>query len=342
MIFLLRLLAISLFRPRKGIREIAIENLALRQQLAVYHQKKKKLRISRSTRLFWMLLTKVSQNWKDTLVIVKPETVIKWHRQGFKAFWRWKSRRRKPGRPRIDPEIRALIRQMTLENPTWGAPQIHGQLLKLGYDVCQSTVENYMPKRRKPPSQTWRTFLKNHAADIVACDLFVVPTVTFRLMFVFILLDHDRRLIVHCNVTSSPSAAWTAQQIVNAFPEDTAPRFLLRDRDGIYGCEFQTRVENIGIDQVVIAPRSPWQNPYVERVIGSVRRECLDHCIVLDERHLHRLVAEYVRHYNRTRTHLSLDKDCPVHREVERQLKGPVKSEPVLGGLHHRYYREAA
>ncbi len=169
-----------------------------------------------------------------------------------------------------------------------------------------------------------------------------MPTVAFRLLFVFVMLDHDRRCIVHYNVTSSPSAEWTGQQVVNAFPEKTAPRFLLRDRDSIYGGAFQTRIENMGIEQVVIAPRSPWQNPYVERVIGSIRRECLDHCIVLGERHLHRLVAQYVRHYNRSRTHLGLGKDCPVHREVESPANGPVKSEPVLGGLHHRYYREAA
>ena len=231
---------------------------------------------------------------------------------------------------------------MASENPTWGAPQIHGQLLKLGYEACQSTVENYLPRTRKPPSQTWRTFLKNHAAEIVACDFFVVPTVAFHLLFVFILLDHDRRRILHFNVTSSPSAEWTSQQVVNAFPEDTAPRFLLRDRDSIYGGKFQTRVENMGIEQVVIAPKSPWQNPYVEGVIGSFRRECLNHCIVLGERHLYRLVAQYARHYNRNRTHLSLEKDCPIHRAVEPPAKGPVQSEPVLGGLHHRYYREAA
>ncbi len=342
MIFLLRLLAISLFRPRKGLRDLAIENLALRQRLAVYHQKKKKPKIFVSAKLFWVVLSKMSGRWKDALVIVKPGTVIKWHRQGFKTFWRWKSRRRKPGRPRIHPETRAMIRQMAVENPGWGAPQIHGQLLKLGYDISQSTVENYMPSRRKPPSQTWRTFLKNHAREIVACDFFIMPTVAFRVLFVFILLDHDRRRILPFNVTSSPSAAWTAQQVVNAFPEDTAPRFLLRDRDGVYGGGFLTRVENMGIEQVVTAPKSPWQNPYVERVIGSIRRECLDYCIVLGERHLHCLVAEYARHYNRTRTHLSLDKDCPVHRDVEQQSTGAVKSEPVLGGLHHRYYREAA
>jgi len=273
MIFLLKLLVISLFSPRKRLRDLTIENLALRQQLAVYQQNQKKPRISNGTRMFWIVLSKISRDWKDVLVIVKPATVVKWHRKGFKLFWRWKSRHRKPGRPRINVKLRLLIRQMALENPTWGAPQIHGQLLKLGYVLCQTTVENYMPIRPKPPSQTWRTFLKNHAVDIVASDFFVVPNVTFCLLFVFILLDHDRRRIVHFNVTSSPSAAWTAQQIVNAFPEDTAPRFLLRDRDSIYGSAFQQRVENMGIEQVVIAPRSPWQNPYVERVIGSIRRE---------------------------------------------------------------------
>ncbi|MCP4607429.1 MAG: transposase [Planctomycetes bacterium] len=332
----------SLFFPHKAVRKMAFENIALRQQLSVFHQKKQRPILSNFDRLFWIVLSKLSLAWKDTLIIVEPETVIKWHRKGFKLFWRWKSRHRKPGRPKIDKELRQLIRQMAAENKTWGAPQIHGQLLKLGYDICQTTVENYMPKRRKPPSQNWRTFLTNHAKDIVACDFFVVPTVSFHLLFVFIVLSHDRRRIVHFNVTSSRSAIWTGQQIINAFPYGRVTRFILRDRDSIYGREFKRRVKNIGIEEVITAYKSPWQNPYAERVIGSIRRDCLNHCIVLGERHLHRLVSEYVDYYNKSRTHLGLNKDCPITRDIDPPENGPIKSKPVLGGLHHRYYREAA
>ena len=221
---------------------LAIENLALRQQLAVYKQRVKRPRLRPRDRVFWVWLSRFWSNWQSALVIVQPETVVRWHRQGFKLYWCWKSRRRKLGRPPIEREIRDLIRRMSRENLTWGAPRIVSELALLGHSVAQQTVAKYMVRNRKPPSQTWRTFLDNHVPDIAACDFFTVPTATFRVLYVFIVLRHARRQVVHFNVTTNPSAEWTAQQIVNAFPYEEAPRFLLRDRDGIYGNYFQMRV----------------------------------------------------------------------------------------------------
>jgi transposase InsO family protein len=227
---------------------------------------------------------------------------------------------------------------MALANPLWGAPRIHGELLKLGLDISQRTVARLMPRRPKPPSQTWRTFLQNHLADLVSVDFFVVPTATFRVLYVFVVLLHRRRQVMHFNVTDSPTAAWTAQQIVEAFPDDSAPRYLLRDRDSIYGGEFRRR----GIGEVVTAPRSPWQNPYAERVIGTIRRELLDHVIVLNEEHLRRRLQSYLRYYHGSRTHLALEKDAPEPRAVEPPERGRVVALPHVGGLHHRYVRRAA
>jgi transposase InsO family protein len=231
---------------------------------------------------------------------------------------------------------------MSSTNPTWGAPRIHGELLKLGIDIHQSTISTYMVRPPRPPSQTWRTFLANHAKDIASIDFFTVPSATFRVLYVFFVLDNARRRIIHFNVTESPTAAWTGQQIVEAFPWETAPRYLLRDRDGKYGEDFARRVTALDIEQVLTSPHSPWQNPYVERVIGSIRRECLDHVIVFDERHLRRILREYIDYYHRDRTHLGLGKDCPESRDVEPPEVGPIRSRAILGGLHHRYYRDAA
>ncbi len=283
----------------------AVENLALRQQVAVFKQSVKRPKLRPRHRVFWVVLSRLWPNWRSVLAIVQPETVIKWHRKGFKRFWRWKSRKRKPGRPPIEREIRDLIRHMSRENPTWGAPRIVSELALLGHEVAEQTVAKYMVRTRKPPSQTWRTFLDNHVPDIAACDFFTVPTVTFRVLYVFIVLRHDRRQIVHFNITTNPYAEWTAQQIINAFPHEEAPRFLIRDRDDIYGAYFTERVEGLGIEEVPTAPRSPWQNPYCERVIGSIRRECLDHVIVLNERHLHRILTDYLDYYHNSRPHLA-------------------------------------
>ena len=272
---------------------------------------------------------------------MQPDTVVRWHKQGFKLYWRWKSKPKKIGRPQVWREIRDLVRQMCQENPTWGAPRIHSELQLLGYVVSETSVENYMIRDRKPPSQTWRTFLDNHLQDIVAIDFFTVPTATFRILFAFVVLKHDRRKVIHFNVTEYPTAEWTAQQIVEVFPEDTPPRFLIRDRDGIYGKYFQQRVANIGIEEVITAPISPWQNPYVERLIGSIRRECLNYMIVLNERHLRRILSSYFEYYHNSRTHLSLDRNSPIEREVEPPELGRVIAIPQVGGLHHRYRRAA-
>lgn len=231
---------------------------------------------------------------------------------------------------------------MSRENPLWGAPRIQAELRLLGYELAESTVALYMDCRSKPPSPTWKTFLANHAKEIAAIDFFVAPTATFRLLYCFVVLSIDRRRVVHFNVTGNPSAAWTAQQIVDAFPFDSALRFLMRDRDGIYGEVFQKHVRNLGIEEVVSAPRSPWQNPYVERLIGTIRRELLDHVIVLNEAHLKRLLSGYLEYYHQSRMHQSLDGNAPIPREVEPPNLGSVIAVPQVGGLHHCYTRVAA
>ena len=319
--------------------DLAIENLALRQQLNVLRRSVKRVRLRKRDRVFWAVLSRIWNDWPSSLIIVKPETVIRWHRRGFRLYWRWKSRR--GGRPRKEAEIRMLIRRMSRQNPTWGAPRIQSELQLLGYEVAESTVARYMVRRRKPPSQTWRSFLKNHIGQIAAVDFFTVPTVTFRVLFCFIVLSHDRRRVIHFNVTEHPTAKWTAQQIVEAFPYDTAPRYILRDRDSIYGEYFRRRIKHMGIKEAVTAYRSPWQNAYVERVIGSIRRECLDHVIVFNEDHLRRILADYFEYYNRNRTHLSLERNSPIPREVEPPGIGNVVAIPYVGGLHHRYTRAA-
>jgi len=320
---------------------LAVENLALRQQVAVYQHTVKRPTLRARDRIFWVWLSRLWSNWRSALAIVQPETVIKWHRQGFKLYWRWKSRSRKPGRPPVQREVRELIRRMSRENPLWGAPRILSELLLLGYHAAERTVAKYMVRTRKPPSQTWRTFLANHVPEIAACDFFTVPTVTFRVLYVFIVLRHDRRRVVHFNVTDHPYAEWAAQQIIDAFPYEEAPRFLLRDRDGIYGDYFKKRVEGMGIEEVLIAPRAPWQNPFCERLVGSIRRECLDHTIVLNEDHLRRILKSYFQYYHDARAHLSLERNSPIPRGVEPAARGKVISLPQVGGLHHRYARAA-
>jgi len=299
----------------------------------------KRARLRASDRAFWVLLCRLWKRWREALLVIRPETVIRWHRAGFRRYWAWKSR---PGRPAIDSEVRALVQRVALANLSWGAPRIHGDLLKLGITISQRAVGRLMPRRRKPPSQSWRTFLENHLKSLVSLDFFTVPTATFRVLFVLVVRAHDRRRVVHFNVMANPSATWTAQQMVEAFPWDTAPRYLLRDRDGIYGDSFRWRIRGMGITEVLTAPRSPWQNPYAERLIGSIRRECLDHVIVLGERHLRRILSSYFRYYHRSRCHLSLDKDCPDPRAVQPPELGQVVELPEVGGLHHRYERRAA
>jgi putative transposase len=321
--------------------DLILENLALRQQLTVQQRTIKRPKLKRKDRIFWAWLSRIWPQWKSALIVVKPETVIKWHRQGFKLYWRWKSRSKKVGRPKVKKEIRDLIRQMSRENPTWGAPRIQAELKLLGFEIADSTVAKYMIRQKKPPSQTWRSFLKNHVKQIAAIDFFTVPTVRFQILYCFIVLRHHRRRIVHFNVTANPNARWTAHQLTEAFPYDEAPKYLIRDRDGIYGNFFQQRVKKMGIREVLIAPKSPWQNPYCERVIGSIRRECLDHFIILSENHLCCILKDYMDYYNNCRTHLSLDRNSPSLRDIEPPSKGKVISIPKVGGLHHVYKRVA-
>ena len=269
---------------------LQLEVLALQHQLRVLERAQPpRLRLTPVDRLLWVWLSRAWSQWRTALRIVKPETVIAWHRRGFRLFWAWKSRHTS-GRPTVPQEVRTLIRTMSAANPLWGAPRIHGELLKLGVTVSQSTVATYMTRSRPRPSQTWRTFLTNHAQQLVAADFFVVPTATCRLLFVLVLLAHDRRRVVHVAVTEHPTAAWTAQQFRDAFPWDELPRYLLRDRDHAFD-----HVKTIGIQEVLTAPGSPWQNAYVERFIGSVRRECLDHVIVLTAAGLRRVLQRVRR-----------------------------------------------
>jgi transposase InsO family protein len=328
----------AVFTTRAGLM---VENLALRHQINVLRRRTRQPKLQRQDRIFWLWLARTWNGWRDTLVLVRPETVIRWHRKGFKYYWTWKSRR-KGGRPAVSREVRDLIRRMSRANPLWGAPRIHGELLKLGIDVSQPTVAKYMLRHRKPPSPTWRAFLNNHVKDLVSIDFFTVSTINFRILFVFLILSHNRRRIIHFNVTAHPSAAWTGRQIIQAFPWDTAPRYMIRDRDGVYGNDFTRCAQALGIKQVLTARRSPWQKPHVERVIGSIRRECLDHVIVFNENHLRRVLRRYVGYYHRSRTHLSLQKDSPESRPVEPPENGKVVEYPEVGGLHHRYARRAA
>ncbi len=339
--FLLRLLWAVVRGVSTRRADLVAENLALRQQLIVLHRKTKRPRLRMKDRIFWLWLAQSWDGWRESLLVVKPATVVRWHRQGFRYYWTWKSRR-KGGRPAVAPEVRDLIRRMSRANPLWGAPRIHGELLKLGIDLSQATVAKYMIRHWKPPSPSWRAFLDNHLKDLVSIDFFTVPTVTFRILFVFLVLSHDRRRIVLFNVTEHPSADWTGRQLIEAFPWNTAPRYLIRDRDGIYGHDFTRRVNALGIEQVLIAPRSPWQNSYVERVIGSIRRECLDHVMVFNESHLRRVLRSYLRYYHASRTHVSLGKDAPEPRAVQPPELGKIVEFPEVGGLHHRYARRAA
>jgi transposase InsO family protein len=319
-----------------------LENLALRHQLGVLQRSVKRPRLTSPDRLLWAWLCEIWTDWRSALVIVKPQTVIAWHRKGFRLFWTWKIRRGKPGRPAVPKEVLDLIRRLCLDNALWSAARVHGELLKLGIDIGETSVSKYMVHRRRPPSQTWRTFLENHVKTMVSVDFFTVPTVRLQVLYVFLVLAHDRRRIVHFNVTAHPTAEWTAQQLREAFPFDQVPRYLLRDRDGIFGREFRKDVNAMGIQEVLSAPRSPWQRAYVERVIGSIRRECLDHMIVFGEASLYQHVQRFLDYYHESRTHLSLAKDAPKARPVQGPEVGRIVAIPQLGGLHHRYERRAA
>src|SRR5437016_4538633 len=321
--------------PFKSKSRLEAENAALRHQLIVLQRRVSgRVQLTNGDRLFLVMLYRWFPSILKAITIIRPETLVRWHRAGFRRYWRWKSRC-PGGRPQIDAGLRALIRQMSADNPLWGAPRIHGELLKLGFSVAQSTVAKYMVKRCGPPSQGWLTFLRNHAPDIAAMDLFVVPTIGFRMLYGFVIVRLDRRDIIWINVTTNPTAEWVARQITEAFPWDGAPGYMIRDRDQIYGAAVTRRLRAMGIRDKPIAPASPWQNGIGERLIGSIRRECLDHIVVLGEEHLRRVLKFYADYYNGVRTHRSLNKDAPVSRPVQRS--GVITSHAILGGLHHQY-----
>src|SRR5712692_4176505 len=323
--------------PFKSKSRLEAENAALRHQLIVLRRNVRgRAQLSNNDRWFFVQLYRWFPSILEVVTILRPETLVRWHRDGFRRYWRWKSRSR-GGRPQIETELRALIRQMSVENLLWGAPRIHGELLKLGFEIAQSSVAKYMVKRCGPPSQGWRTFLRNHTPDIAAMDFFVVPSLGFRLLYGFVIIRLDRRDLVWINVTTNPTAEWVARQFTEAFPWDEAPRYLIRDRDQVYGAAVRNRLRAMGIRDKPIAPGSPWQNGFAERLIGSIRRECNDHLVVLGEAHLRRILTKYAVYYNELRTHRSLNKDAPIHRAI--QHVGRIVSAPVLGGLHHHYCR---
>ena len=337
MIALLCFVMAALAAPFKLKSRLEAENAALRHQLIVLRRKLPgRVRLTNNDRWFFIQLYRWFPSILTALTIIQPDTLVHWHRAGFRRYWRWKSRSR-GGRPQIETGLRALIRWMSVENPLWGAPRIHGELLKLGFEVAQSSVAKYMIKRRGPPSQGWRTFLHNHAPDIAAKDLFVVPTIGFDLLYAFLIVRLGRRDLVWINVTTNPTAEWIARQLTEAFPWDEAPRHLIRDRDRIYGSIVTRRMRAMGIRDKPTAPASSWQNGFAERLIGSIRRECVDHIVVLGEAHLRRILRSYARYYNDIRTHRSLDKDAPVSRSI--QWTGTINSLAILGGLHHHYVR---
>jgi transposase InsO family protein len=323
----------SLFKSRA---ELEAEILVLRQQINVLRRRTPmRPRLNNTDRFLFVWLYRWFPSVLGAFAIVRPETIIRWHRAGFRAYWCGRSRNR-VGRPTISAELRTLIGEMSGANPLWGAPRIHGELLKLGFDVAQSTVARYMCRRSWPPSQGWRTFLSNHADGIAAVDLFVLPTIAFQILYCLVILRHGRRLLASFDVTANPTAKWISRQITEAFPWDYAPRYLIRDRDTSYGPIFARRLRAMGIRDRPIAPRSPWQNAYVERLIGSIRRECLDHTIVFGEAHCAGSWA-HMPPTTMSWTHRSLNKDAPFHRAIQRL--GAITSQPVLGGLHHQNCR---
>jgi len=328
-------LVASLFKSKSRLEA---ENAALRQQLIVLRRKAHgRVRLSRGDRLFFVQLYRWFPSILKVITIVRPETLVRWHRAGFRRYWRWKSRS-PGGRPPIGAELRALIRCMSLENPLWGAPRIHGELLKLGFAVAQSSVAKYMARRSSDPSgQSWATFVRNHAPQIAAMDLFVAPTIGFDLLYALIIVQPDRRELVWVNVTAHPTAEWIARQITEAFPWNEAPRYLIRDRDRTYGSVVRRRLRAMGIRDKPISAGSPWQNCFAERLIGSIRRECVDHLVVFGEQHLRRVLRSYALYYNEARTHRSLNKDAPLSRPV--QSTGRIVSHALVGGLHHQYVR---
>jgi putative transposase len=325
-----------------GHEAIALENAALRLQLAAFQRKRKRPVLTSFDRVFWITLRHLWSGWRRPLSYIRADTVVRWHRERFRRFWARLSRvnRRRRGRPAMPVEIRRLIERMIVSNPLWRAPRIHGELKMLGVAISERTVSRILRRFRRPPSQTWKTFLHNHLGQMVSIDFFTVPTITMKVLFVFVVLEHRRRQVLHFNVSEHPTAAWTSQQIVEAFAERDVPRYIIRDRDGVYGNEVRLRIASLQMEEVLTSPQSPWQNPYAERLIGSIRRDCLNHFVILNVRHLKSTLASYFAYYHGSRTHLGLDKQCPIPRTVS--SIGKIIEIPQLGGLHHRYERIAA
>jgi putative transposase len=335
----------SLTRLLSSRRALLLENLALRQQLAVLKARRRQPRLSVPDKLFWVLARRLWRDWKHSLIIVTPETVVRWHRAGFRLYWTWLSRHRaRIGRKQTTKELRALIFQMVAENPTWGAPRIHGELQMLGFDVSERTVSRWV--RRAPknpePAKRWMTFLNNHRELIAGMDFFTVPTLTFGVLYCFFVIAHGRRRILQLNVTRNPTGRWVVQQLREAFPYDSARRYLIFDRDAKFSLDVVAAVRALGSTPTRTSFRSPWQNGVAERWVGSCRRDLLDHIIVRDERHLKRLLSEYVRYYHQDRTHLGLNKETPAGRAVAKGARAClIQCSARVGGLHHRYDRVA-
>ena len=325
---------LDLFKSRCRLEA---ENLFLRHQLSVaLRRAPPRLRLRGGDRALLVWMTRLWPSLLGVAKVAQPETILRWHRAGFRAFWRWRSQKR-AGRPKINRSLRDLIQRMSKENPQWGASRIHGELLMLGFEVAQSTVSIYMLRGGRPPSQSWKIFLRNHAQAIAAIDLCVVPTLTFERLFAFLVLGHGRRQLLWFEVTRHPTAEWLARQITEAFPWTSAPAYLVRDNDRAYGHVFTSRVRAMGIRDRPISPGSPWQNGYAERLIGTVRRECLDRMLIFGEQHLRRILSAYAAYYNQSRTHLALQKDAPLHRAVQRS--DVIVAIPILARLHHQYVR---
>jgi len=327
--------------------DLALEILALRQQVAVLKRKRPRPKLNRMDRLFWTALRSFWSRWVEALLIVKPETVVGWHRAGFRLYWRWRSRGRGSGRAKITPEIQELIQRMAKENPTWGAPKIHGELLKLGFKVSERSVSRYIRaiQRRGDPGRRWLTFLRNHREAIVAMDFFTVPTVSFRVLYCLFIIEHARRRILYFHVSAQPNSDWVTQQLREAFPDSTPYRYAILDRDTKFDAEVLSVLRSIGLKPKRTSRESPWQNGVAERWVGSCRRELLDHVIPLNEHHLRRLLRDYIRYYHLDRTHDGLGKDTPDRRSIETKPSNgaTVISLPRVGGLHHRYgWQQAA
>jgi len=330
----------TLFAAARSRRDVALENLVLRHQLQVALRTNPKPRLCGHDRFLWVWLRRLwPGSWRQHLQIVQPETVLRWHRKGWRLYWTWKSRTGR-GHPRLSAEVRQLIGRISRENPLWGTERIRGELLKLGIAVSNRSIRRYRWRRLRPTgSQSWRTFLSNQLGGIWAADLLVVQTVSFRTLYVLFFVRHERRELVHFDVTASPTAAWIWHQLLEATPWSRRPRFLIHDRDAAYGGDFDSRLAGLAITGVRTPPRSPKANSIAERIVRTIRTECLDHLIVINERHLHGVLTEFIGYYNRDRPHRSLALEAPILGEPV--TRGPVISRPVLGGLHHVYARAA-